>query len=407
MKEFFQVTDIETVLALRDRFAVVSQEQVPLNQALGCILVSDLRAQSDIPGFDRSTMDGFAVCASSTYGASDGNPAYLTVLGSVQMGQTPDISLGPGQAVRIATGGMLPAGADSVVMVEHSALLDETTIEVFRSVAPGQHVVAKDEDAARGQVLLPAGWRLRPQDLGYLAANGICSVDVRRRPLVGILSTGDEIVPISETPQPGQVRDVNSYTLAGLVRDAGARPVPYGIVKDRYDDLLSACRKALAETDMVLVSGGSSMGMRDLTVDVLAALPESSILAHGVNISPGKPTILAQCGPKAFWGLPGHVTSAMVVFLVLVRPFLSHIAGLADKAPVTIKARLTRNLPSAQGRVDYIRVRLIQKEEAYWAEPVLGASGLIRTMVEADGLIAVEMNCEGLEKGAQVDVRLH
>lgn len=406
MQEFFQVTEVETVLALRTNFGVVAQEQVALDQALGCVLASNLQAQSDIPGFDRSTMDGYAVSASSTFGASEGNPAYLSVVGSVQMGQTPDISLGPGQAARIATGGMLPAGADSVVMVEHTAPLDDTTIEVFRSVAPGQHVVAKDEDAARGQTLLPAGRRLRPQELGYLAANGIGSVDVYRRPVVGILSTGDEVVPITETPRVGQIRDVNAHTLSGLVREAGAQAVPYGIVKDRYDDLLAVCRKALDETDMVLVSGGSSMGMRDLTVDVLAALPESRILAHGVNISPGKPTILAQCGTKAFWGLPGHITSAMVVFLVLVRPFLFHIAGRAERSSLRIKARLTRNLASAQGRVDYIRVRLIEKEGAFRAEPILGASGLIRTMVEADGLIAVEKNSEGLDKGAEVEVLL-
>jgi molybdopterin molybdotransferase len=202
------------------------------------------------------------------------------------------------------------------------------------------------------------------------------------------------------------VRDVNTHTLAGLVRQAGGRPTPYGIVPDRFEELRATCSRALAENDMVLVSGGSSVGTRDLSVAVIEALPQSEILVHGVSISPGKPTILAQCGTKPFWGLPGHVTSAMVVFLVLVRPFLSHIGGCPHDAPVRVKARLTRNLASAQGRVDYIRVRLEQRAGEQWAEPILGASGLIRTMVAADGLVAVDLNSEGLEAGAVVEVLL-
>ena len=406
MREFFEVTQIDEVLSLQKRFQKVGMEMLPLQDTLSRVLGSDLTAEFDIPGFDRSTMDGYAVKASTTFGASEANPAYLTLIGSVAMGQVPDQAVGPGQAMRIATGGMLPKGADSVVMIEHTDPVDETTIEVYRSVTPGQHVVTKDEDAAAGQVLLQAGCRLRPQQMGVLAACGRAAVEVFKQPRVGIISSGDEVVPIDAPLGVGRIRDVNSYTLAGLVRQAGGLPTSYGIVPDEFDNLLATCRRALSEMDMVLVSGGSSVGTRDLTVKVLEALDQSKILIHGVSVRPGKPTILAQCQGKAFWGLPGHVTSAMIVFMILVQPFIAYIGGAETTPPIHIRARLSRNLPSVQGRVDFVRVRLERKDDQWWASPVLGASGLIRTMVAADGLVAVELNSEGLDQGAWVDVRL-
>jgi molybdopterin molybdotransferase len=405
-KEFFQVTDIPTVLSFKERFAMTGTEVIGAADALGRVLAEEISAPNDIPGFDRSTMDGFAVRAASTFGASEGNPAYLNVVGAVRMGQAAACAVGPGEAARIATGGMLPAGADSVIMIEHTDVIDDTTIEAYRSVTPGQNVVAGDEDAARGAVLLTPGCRLRPQELGVLAACGVQTVSVFRRPRVGIISSGDEVVAPDAVPQPGQIRDVNGYTLAGLVRLAGGEPCPLGIVSDRYDDLLTRCRSALENTDLVLVSGGSSVGTRDLTLDVLSALPESRILVHGVSIRPGKPAILAQCGTKAFWGLPGHVTSAMVVFIILVKPFLAWIGGQKSITRTYVNARLSRNLASAQGRVDFVRVRLVETSGELWAEPILGGSGLIRTMVEADGLLAVDLNSEGLDQGTRVDVML-
>ena len=229
---------------------------------------------------------------------------------------------------------------------------------------------------------------------------------VFRRLKVGIISTGDEVVPVDAAIQPGQIRDINSHALAALLRNEGADPVRFGIVGDAYSDLLACCQQALNESDMVLISGGSSVGMRDLTLDVLDALEQSEILVHGISIRPGKPTILARCGTKPFWGLPGHVASAMVVFMIVVRPFLDHLCGRTPLPPVTVTARLSRNLASVQGRVGFVRVRLVRKAGGQWAEPILGQSGLIHTMVEADGLVAIDMNSEGLEKGEAVDVHL-
>ncbi len=404
--EFFKVLDIGQVLDLRSGFGQVSTEEVFLEEALDRVLAREVRAPEDLPPFARSTVDGYAVRAASTFGAGEGSPACLTLVGGVGMAEVPRILLGPGQAVRIATGAMLPEGADSVVMVEHAEVLDETSIEVFRSVAPGQNVIVRGEDFAAGAVVAPAGRRLRPQDLGALAAFGRLRVTVFRRPVVGILSTGDEIVPAAESPGPAQIRDVNRYSLAGLVRQAGCIPRPLGIVGDRFEALHAACREALAACDALLLSGGSSVGTRDLTVEALQAFADARILVHGIAISPGKPTILARVGGKAVWGLPGHVASAMIVFARIVRPFLLSLAGLApeEEREYRLPARLDRNLASAQGRTDFVRVRLERRDGQWWAEPVLGKSGLIQTLVHSDGLVEIPAFCEGLERGAAVEV---
>jgi molybdopterin molybdotransferase len=405
MKEFFNVKTIEEVLSHAAALLPVGTETVALADCLGRVLAEDAYSDVDIPDFDRATMDGFAVKAASTFGASEANPAFLTVRGRVEMGVRPPFSIGPGEAARIATGGMLPQGADSVVMVEHTDALDETTIEVYRSVAPGQHLIEKGEDIHHSEPALTRGLRIRPQEAGLLAACGKTDIPVFKRPTVAIISSGDEVVAVDQKPTAGKIRDINSHTLSGQVQAAGGRPVVLGIVRDSRGDLLTKCRSALEMTDMVLVSGGSSVGARDFTVEVLEALPDTHILVHGISISPGKPTILASSGGKAFWGLPGHAVSAMVVFTVVVRPFLERLCGLAK--PVRrfpVQAVLTRNLASAQGRVDYVRVRLCDENGRLSAEPVLGQSGLINTMVQADGLIAIGMNTEGLDQGTIVKV---
>ena len=399
MKEFFNVETIEGVLSHVPSFSAVDTEAVALTDCLGRVLAEDVYTDVDIPDFNRSTMDGFAVKASSTFGASEANPAYLNVRGQIQMGVRPDFSIGPGEVARIATGGMLPEGADSVIMVEHTDALDDATIEAYRSVAPGQYVIEKGEDIRHTEPALTKGARVRPQEAGLLAACGKTEIFVFRRPMVGIISTGDEVVPVDRVPGEGQIRDINTHTLSGQVLAAGGVPMVFGIVKDSREDLMVKCRRALERTNMVMISGGSSVGARDFTVEVLDALPDTEILVHGISISPGKPTILARSGSKAFWGLPGHAVSAMVVFAVVVRPFLDRLCGLVDASrQFPIQAILSRNLASAQGRVDYVRVRLYEADGQIMAEPILGKSGLINTMVKADGLIAIGMNTEGLDQ---------
>jgi molybdopterin molybdotransferase len=406
MKEFFKVVDLSKVLEYTSEFSCVTTEEVPLLNTAGRVLAADIVSDHNLPDFPRATMDGFAVRGSSTFGASEANPAYLNVVGAVAMGHFPDFTVGPGEACRISTGGMLPSGSDSVVMVEHTEPLDDATIEIYRSVAPGQHVIAVGEDVQMGETILARGRRLRPQETGLLAAIGKTTVEVYKRPVIGIISSGDEVVPVEQIPGPAQIRDINSYTLSSQVMQTGGRPILYGIVRDNYDSLYGKCAQALTESDMVLISGGSSVGSRDFTIDVLSHLPQSKILVHGVSISPGKPTILAIAQDTAIWGMPGHVVSAMIVYEAIVKHFIEHIAGIRyfQRFKSRLSARLSRNLASAQGRVDYIRVRLIEKKGQLWAEPILGKSGLINTMVKADGLIAIDINTEGLDEGTTVEV---
>lgn len=408
MKEFFKVTDLKQVLAYASDLPRVEAEEISLEKAAGRVLADNIVSNVDLPDFVRSTMDGYAVKASSTFGSTEGNPGYLSIKGAVEMGESPAFSIASGEAAKISTGGMLPHGADSVVMIEHTEAIDNATIEVYKSVAPGQNVLEKGEDVRKGDTILACGRKLRSQETGLLAALGKETISVYRQPAIAVISTGDEIVPVNEIPEPGQIRDINTYTLASLVRAAGGVPVPLGIVRDNFNDLFETCTKASAQSDMVLISGGSSVGTRDFTIEVLAAMPEADILVHGISISPGKPTILARSRNLALWGLPGHAVSAMVVFEIVVRPFIEHIAGLAPeyKNSFNPHALLSRNLSSAQGRIDFVRVRLVEKEGVLWAEPILGKSGLINTMVKADGLIEIGINSEGLDKGTEVEVLL-
>ena len=408
MKEFFKVTDLASVISRAHEFPTVEVESVPLNSSTGRILAEDITADHNLPAFSRATMDGYAVQAASTFGASEGTPAYLDVKDTILMGVPPRFTVGPGETARISTGGMLPRGSDSVVMIEHTDKLDDKTIEVYRSVAPGQHTIEQGEDYRLGQTVIHAGQLLRPQETGLLAAFGYTAVRVFKQPEIAVISSGDEIVPVDSEPTMGQIRDINSYTLAGLIIAAGGKPVLYGIVPDSYEALFKTCSKALEQSDMVLISGGSSVGTRDFTIDVLTNLAESKILVHGISIKPGKPTILAKSGIKAVWGLPGHVVSAMVVFKVVVQPFIFRIAGMqqSPRPDFTIHAYLTRNIESAQGRTDFVRVRLEHKNGDVHAKPVLGKSGLLNTMVKADGLIEIDAHNEGLVAGSAVEVML-
>ncbi|MBW1695200.1 MAG: molybdopterin molybdotransferase MoeA [Deltaproteobacteria bacterium] len=404
MKEFFKVKTLDEVLALSQGVEPCERETIPITEAIGRVLAEDIVSDINLPDFARSTVDGYAVRAASTYGASESSPAFLTVKDNVIMGEPPTVSISPGEAAGISTGGMLPDGTDSVVMIEHTEAIDDSTIEVYRGVAPGQNVIEIGEDIRKGEIILDKGLRLRPQELGMLAALGKETASVYRKPLIGIISTGDEVVSVTETPKPGQIRDINTYTLLGLIIEAGGIPVPLGIVKDDYHALLNTCTLALERSDMVLISGGSSVGFRDYTIDVLSTLPDPEILVHGISISPGKPTILAKSGKKVIWGLPGHVVSAMIVFKMVVRPFIDRLSGLSSKYEPSLRvpARLSRNLASAQGRTDYVRVQIVEKEDCLWAEPILGKSGLINTMIKANGLIEIELNTEGLNKGSPV-----
>lgn len=405
---FFRAVSTAEFRDLLRTFAPLAGETVGLDAALGRVLAADVVAAEDLPAASRAAMDGYAVRAAEVFGATESNPGYLDLAMDIPIGVIPDRPLPAGHCARIVTGAFLPAGADAVVMVEYTEDLGAGAIEMRRPVAPGDNVMLAAEDAAVGQTVLTAGTRLRPQEIGLLAALGLTRVAVGRVPTVALLSTGDELVPAEATPRPGQIRDVNSHTLAAMLRQAGAAPTTFPLVPDDLAGIQAALAEATANHDLTLLSGGSSVGARDFTLDALRNLG-ADILAHGVAISPGKPTILASVGGKPAIGLPGQVTSAQIVLLIFALPLLAHLAGdpaALDRAPRTFPAVLSRNVASKQGREDHVRVRLEDRPGGLpLAHPVLGKSGLLKTLLMADGLITIPADLEGLAGNAEVAVR--
>lgn len=408
MPELFQVVTVaEANARLCAHIAPLPRrELIPLHDALDRVLAEELRSPVDLPAFPRSTVDGFAVRAADTYGASESLPAYLTICGETPMGRAPEFTVSSGQAALIHTGGMLPSGSDSVVMVEYTQYLDPTTIEVVRPVAVGENVIPVGEDVARGDVLFPRGHRLRPQDLGGLAGVGIVQVPVVARPRVAILATGDEVVPADAEVAPGQVRDINSYTIAALVRRAGGEPVLCGIAPDDPVILDQMARSALESADLLVLSAGSSVSTRDYTVSIIESLGAPGVLVHGVAIHPGKPTIIAVAGERPVFGLPGNPVSAIIAFGLFVAPALRHLQGAPETDPLTVQAVLTLNIASKPGREDFVPVRLERRDGVLYANPVFGKSNLIYTLVHADGLVRVPLDLSGLYAGSPVEVTL-
>lgn len=407
MGDFLTLKSVDEILHIIAGFEALEAEAVPLAEALGRTLAASFTAPEDLPGFNRSTMDGYAVRAKDVFGASEAQPAVLELIGDCPMGDAPAFSLGPGQTASILTGGMLPEGADAVVMLEYSRAASEKLIELTRAAAPLENLISSAEDAERGEELIPAGRALRPQELGLLAALGQSEISVRRRPRVAVISSGDEVVPITARPRPGQVRDINSYTLVALAQAAGAEAKSFGLAGDNPEELLALITEAIAWADVLLLSGGSSAGQRDFTVKVFGQIPGAEVLAHGVAISPGKPLIVARRGQKSLWGLPGHAASALVTAEVFIRPLIARLSGFCEKPwQHCARAVLSRPIASAQGRRDYIRVRLEKNGNGLTAIPVLGKSGLISTLVMADGLIVCPENLEGLNAGETVTVHV-
>ena len=407
MTHFLTLQSVDQILEWIAEFSPLEAEDHALESAFGRVLAESFCAPGNLPGFSRSTMDGYAVRARDVFGASEGMPAMLSCVGDCPMGEVPALTVGPGQTARIWTGGMLPEGADAVVMLEYSRSGGNDQVELTRPVAPLENVIAEDEDAAKGELLLPSGSILRPQEIGLLAAFGQSRVTVRRKPRVAVISSGDEVVPVTAAPKPGQVRDINSYTLAALVEAAGGEARALGIAGDSREAVAAMVHEALDWADVILVSGGSSAGMRDCTVHAFQTVAGAEILAHGVAISPGKPLIMARKGQQSLWGLPGHAASALVCAEVFIRPLLRRLAGIAREEawPKGLKAVLDRPVASAQGRRDYIRVRLAASSDGTLiATPVMGKSGLITTLVEAEALIVCPEDQEGLTSGQIVPV---
>lgn len=380
-------------------------ELIPLETALNRVLVRPVIASESLPPFQRSTVDGYAVRASDTYGSSDTLPGYLRLIGEVPMGAAPAFDVQAGSAAVIHTGGMLPVGSDAVVMLENVQSTGGVEIEVLRAVAVGENVLQAGEDVRPGQVILEKGVRLRPPEIGGLAALGILQVVVAKAPRIAVLSSGDEVVPPAQIPGPGQVRDVNSYSLSALIEQAGGIAVRYGILPDNANAFETALRRAMDECDAIVITAGSSASTRDLTAQMVDQLGRPGVLVHGVNVRPGKPTILAVCNGKPVIGLPGNPVSALVIAGLFVKPVIHQLLGQPKQRLPMASARLAINLPSQAGREDWVPARLTRSAAGEWsAEPIFFKSNLIFTLAQADGLIFIPADANGVAAGDWVQV---
>ncbi len=385
-------------------------ETVPLASALGRVAAEDIKAPENLPPCDRSTMDGYAVISSDTFGASQTMPAYLNVIGEVLMGAVPGTAVTRGNCMKIPTGGILPEGADAVMMFEHTVPIDDRMIEIVKDIGSGSNVIRKGDDISIGDLALTKFSPLRPQELGLLAGLGIAEISVFKKVKVGIISTGDEIVEYTQPLLPGKVRNINSITIGSSAQQLGAEVIDYGIVSDQEETFFSTIEKAVTETDIVLFSGGSSVGMRDLGEQAIARLGSPGVLVHGVALKPGKPIIIGYGRNTPIFGLPGHPVSAAVCFDLFVKPVIHFLSGLNyyDHLPAaTVKAVLKRNINSAAGRLDVIRVRLSSDDHGYHAYPVLGRSGAISSLSRAHGYFVIDEDTQGIQEENLIEVYLY
>lgn len=403
--DLFKVASVEDTKKILNKVfeAKIECEEVELNHALGRIIYKDIISDINVPSFKRSTVDGYAVASRDIAGASEAIPAMMNLKGEVIMGNASEWNINvPGECGYVPTGGMLPEGANAVVMIEYSDKLDEETILINSPVAYGENVVEIGEDIKNGEIVIQKGTKLRPYEIGVLSSLGINRVVVYRKPTVAIISTGDEIVGCDETPKLGQVRDINSYLLYSAVIEDGAKPINFGVIKDNYETLKKAVEEAIEKCDIVLISGGSSVGKKDQTLKVINALEGPGVLVHGISIKPGKPTIIAKVGNKAVFGLPGHPLSCAVVYKVIVNHYLNGLMDYKDKV-YPVQCRFSINYHKAKGREEYLPITLEKMENGeIKASPVFGKSGLITGFSKAWGYIKIDKNEEGIKEGEKV-----
>ena len=407
---FFKVVSPQEALQTLLQISPVETERIPTVRARARVLAEDLYSSVDLPHFHRAAMDGYAVKAKDTFGASQSLPAYLKLRGVVEMGKAATQPLGTGQAIRISTGGMMPPESDAVVMVEYTDETEMGLVEIHRGVSPWQNVIQIGDDIKKGELVFQRGRRLRAHDLGALTGIGISSVPVHKRPRVALISTGDEIVDADTTPLPGQVRNINQHSIAGLIEECGGELRDWGVIRDDKDQLGRAIGEALQWSDLVLLSGGSSMGAKDIALETILSFPDAKFIFHGISVSPGKPTIFAQACGKPIMGLPGYPVSALVIFDLFAAPLIRKIGGEAaahiNQFARTQRATLKTNIASQVGREDYVRVTLQQDSQGLWATPLPSKSGAIFTLVKADGMVRIDLNQDGLEQGEEVEVIL-
>jgi molybdopterin molybdotransferase len=407
MPEFLKLIPVEQALQiLLSKLQVkVIPEKISSINARGRVTAGSICTPLPLPSFPRSTVDGYAVRAEDTFGASDSLPVYLQVIGEILMGSSPGFNINPGEAGLIHTGGMLPESCNAVVMIEYTQLVGREVVEILRPGAIGENIIKVGEDIRSGEEVIPQGTRIRPAEIGGLAAIGITELKVAKKPIIGIISTGDEVVPPSSKILPGQVWDINSYSLSALIDQAGGIPKRYGVFPDQANILDAVCLRAIDECDALVITAGSSASARDLTAGVINKLGSPGVLVHGVNIKPGKPTILAICNQKVVIGLPGNPVSALVIANLFVVPVVESLLGMTSVTfHPKLLARLTNNIPSQAGREDWVPAKLISNQQEILVDPIFSKSNLIFSLVRANCMIRVPADATGLSAGELVEV---
>ncbi len=382
-------------------------ETLQLDQALNRVLASDIISDMNIPESDRSAMDGYAVISEDTFGVSENNPITLRIIGRIEIGEIPRVQIRKGEAVAVATGSCMPKGADAVVKVEYTKKIKEDKIRVVEIVVPHQNVAKTGEDVKKGQIVLKKGTKIMPQDIGLLAALGKAKVSVIRKPIVAIISTGNELIDVSENRREAKIFDINRPMTKASIISIGGEPLDLGISLDNTEEIRKRLEQALSASDIVLISAGTSVGEKDLIPDVLNSFNGPGLLIHGVSIKPGYPTGLAVINGKPVISLPGYPVSNAIAFRVLVKPLLARILETKEDNEPVVRARISRRVATPGGLRTFVRVKISKGKKGLIAEPIMAAgAGVISSLSSADGLLIVNEDCEGVDEGEEVEVVL-
>ena len=407
-RKLLSLEDAEKRIAESISVKPLGVEEVSLQEALGRVLAENIVSPIDVPPFNRSTVDGYAVKAEDTFGAEENRPVTLKLAGSVAVGKLPSLTVNKGVALEIVTGAPFPRGADAVVMVENTSE-KQGRLTVHRAVVKGENVMERGSDVRIKEHVLEGGAVLSSKELGVLAALGFTKVNVFRRPKVAIVSTGAEIVEPGKPLPPGKIYDINTHTLTAAATECGCEPVGLGVVQDDDSTLLEkTLKKALKAADVVVTSGGVSVGPKDVVPKILSELGKPGVLVHGVAVKPGKPFAFAVVGGKPIFSLPGHPTSSLLMFQLLVRPTLLKMAGREVTPPATVKATNVHKLFSARGRRTFITVTLHRDKAGRWRASQVsgGESGAITTLAKADGYVELKETQQFVEAGSEITVFL-
>ncbi len=407
--ELLNVDTVDQVfIKLEEHFKHITwpAENVRIRNVVGRYLARPLFSDTDMPQFRRSVVDGYAVKASDTFGVSDSMPVFLDVTGAVDMGAAYEGAVEAGKAVYVPTGGMVPEGADAIVMVEYAEKLNEATIAVYKPAAPGNGIMNMGDDFKKDTEIYKTGKRIFTKDIGMLAATGNSIISVFKKPVVSVISTGDEIIDITQAPAIGQIRDINTYALAAMCEELGLIVNETHIVKDDFENFRKAVEEQIATSDIVLVSGSSSAGIKDMTAAVLDHIEKGSVFTHGIAIKPGKPTVIASVCGKPVFGLPGHPVSAIVVFSIIVERFIKSRYFRTDVGGRGTLGKMTTNVHGGVGRETYQFVRLKREAGEYAAVPIFAKSGAISQLMQADGYVRIPSLKEGLKEGEVVEIVL-